>query len=91
MKLKITQSSVFNAKSEELEVGSIIEIEGDTIPAWLVNKAQQLDTDTGGGDDTGVTLDRDDLKKQADELGLEYARNISTEKLKELIDAKLAA
>ncbi|MCY0150890.1 hypothetical protein OEG84_25120 [Hoeflea sp. G2-23] len=35
-------------------------------------------------------LDRDDLKKQAGELGLEYAKNIPTEKLKELIDAKLA-
>jgi hypothetical protein len=38
-----------------------------------------------------VELDRDDLKKQAEELGLEYARNITTEKLKELIDAKLAS
>jgi hypothetical protein len=36
-------------------------------------------------------LDRDDLKKQADELGLDYARNISNVKLKELIDAKLAS
>ncbi|NTS31275.1 hypothetical protein HQ945_08405 [Phyllobacterium sp. BT25] len=33
---------------------------------------------------------RDDLKKQADELGIDYAKNISTDKLKELIDAKLA-
>ncbi|MCM2293040.1 hypothetical protein NAC44_11975 [Allorhizobium sp. BGMRC 0089] len=36
-------------------------------------------------------LDREDLKKQANELGIEYARNITTEKLKELIDAKLAS
>jgi hypothetical protein len=35
--------------------------------------------------------DRDDLKKQADELGLQYPGNISNVKLKELIDAKLAA
>ena len=34
--------------------------------------------------------DREDLKKQADELGIEYAPNITTPKLKELIDAKLA-
>lgn len=32
----------------------------------------------------------DDLKKQADELGLQYPGNISKVKLKELIDAKLA-
>jgi hypothetical protein len=37
------------------------------------------------------TLDRDDLKKQASELGLDFPRNISTEKLKELIDAKFAS
>jgi hypothetical protein len=35
--------------------------------------------------------ERDELKKQAAELGLEYAGNISNVKLKELIDAKLAA
>lgn len=34
--------------------------------------------------------DRDDLKKQADELGIEYPSNVKTAKLKELIDAKLA-
>lgn len=36
--------------------------------------------------DTG----REDLKKQADELGIDYAKNIPTDKLKELVDAKLA-
>lgn len=41
-----------------------------------------------GTDDGG--LDRDALKTQADDLGIEYARNITTPKLKELIDAKLA-
>lgn len=35
-------------------------------------------------------VDRDDLKKQAGELGLEYPKNIPTDKLKEMIDAKLA-
>ncbi|CAN7389833.1 hypothetical protein [Neorhizobium sp. LjRoot104] len=34
--------------------------------------------------------ERDELKKQADELGLDYPGNISNAKLKELIDAKLA-
>jgi len=44
----------------------------------------------GEAADAGEKLDRDELKKQADELGLQYAANIKTEKLKELIDAKLA-
>ncbi|MDO9417028.1 hypothetical protein [Pararhizobium sp.] len=37
------------------------------------------------------TSEREDLKKQAAELGLDYAPNIGTAKLKELIDAKLAS
>lgn len=35
--------------------------------------------------------DRAELKKQAGELGITFARNITDDKLKELIDAKLAA
>jgi hypothetical protein len=38
----------------------------------------------------GGESERDELKKQADELGIEYAKNIPTDKLKELVDAKLA-
>lgn len=34
---------------------------------------------------------RDELKQKADELGIEYAKNIPTEKLIELVDAALAA
>ena len=34
--------------------------------------------------------ERDELKENADALGIEYAKNISTDKLKELVDAKLA-
>lgn len=42
-------------------------------------------------DDEGEDgLDREDLKKQADELNIQYAPNVKTAKLKELIDAKLA-
>ena len=50
-----------------------------------------LDHDGDGKKGGSVPSDREDLKKQAAELGLEYARNISNEKLKELIDAKLAS
>lgn len=35
--------------------------------------------------------ERDELKKQAVELGITFARNITTDKLRALIDAKLAA
>ncbi|MER8874548.1 hypothetical protein NKI04_32645 [Mesorhizobium sp. M0814] len=38
----------------------------------------------------GADTEREDLKKQADKLGIDYAKNIPTDKLKELVDAKLA-
>ncbi|MCS0459528.1 hypothetical protein [Rhizobium favelukesii] len=41
--------------------------------------------------DNSQPSERDELKKQASELGLEYPGNISNVKLKELIDAKLAS
>jgi hypothetical protein len=49
------------------------------------------DGKSGGARPNDPPSERDELKKQAAELGLEYAKNITTEKLKELIDAKLAA
>lgn len=57
------------------------------VKAWLV--AGHLKIDGAVEEDDG--LDREDLKKQASELGIEFARNIAIDKLKELIDAKLAA
>lgn len=35
-------------------------------------------------------VDREELKAQADKLNIEYAPNITTPKLKELVDAKVA-
>lgn len=44
----------------------------------------------GGAAPNDPPSERDDLKLQAKELGLEHPRNISTEKLRQMIDAKLA-
>lgn len=49
------------------------------------------DGKAGGSKPNDPPSERDELKKQAGEIGIEYAKNITTEKLKELIDAKLAA
>ena len=40
---------------------------------------------------TETEHDREDLKKQADELGLEYAKNITDKKLAAMIDEALAS
>ena len=41
-------------------------------------------------DKAAADNERDELKKKADALGIDYAKNISTDKLKEVVDAKLA-
>ncbi|MER8532109.1 hypothetical protein NKH61_05215 [Mesorhizobium sp. M1005] len=53
--------------------------------AEIAELRKQLAAKPSGGES-----ERDELKKQADELGIEYAKNIPTDKLKELVDAKLA-
>jgi len=45
----------------------------------------------GGAAPNDPPSERDDLKKQAAELGIEFPKNIATDKLRALIDAKLAA
>ncbi|MBN9034172.1 MAG: hypothetical protein BGO05_16680 [Rhizobiales bacterium 63-7] len=57
------------------------------VAAWI--DAGHL-TVEGGDTVDDASDDREELKKHATELGIDYAKNISTEKLKELIDAKLA-
>lgn len=77
---------------EEAEVTTTEPLTEDQIEAFAQDKVKVvlLSGDPDETSDNGGKLDRDDLKKQAAELGLEYPRNISTEKLNELIDAKLA-
>lgn len=70
-----------------LEPGETVEVdlaEGEDAPEnWFESSGLPEKGD-------GKPSERDELKKQADELGLQYAGNISNVKLKELIDAKLA-
>ncbi|KPF74559.1 hypothetical protein IP68_12400 [Blastomonas sp. AAP25] len=42
MKIEITQKGVYDAKGQEIEVGTEMDIKGDTVPAWLVNKGRVL-------------------------------------------------
>jgi hypothetical protein len=59
------------------------------LPFLTVDDA--LDHDGDGKAGGATNSDREDLKAQAKELGIEHPRNIPTDKLKELIDAKLAS
>jgi len=59
MDLKITESGVFDADNTELEIGSVITVEGDEIPAYLLNKAEKVavtnPADTGAEEKVAVT------------------------------------
>lgn len=50
MKLKITQKGV-RMNGNTVEVGALVDVKGDTIPAGLVNKAAELD----GGKKIAIT------------------------------------
>ncbi|MCO6407354.1 hypothetical protein [Hoeflea alexandrii] len=51
MKLEITQKGIFDQNGKEAEIGSTIDVKGDTVPAWLVNKCRPV----GGSGKKAVT------------------------------------
>lgn len=42
MKIEITRAGVFDQDGNEIEVGTELDINGDTVPAWLVNKGRVI-------------------------------------------------
>lgn len=94
---------VFSREREHIEAAGWFTVEGDyTDDASLrasddSNEIDELKKQLAERDAEIAKLkagggghDRDELKKQATELGLDFPPNVKTEKLKELIDAKLA-
>lgn len=93
---------VYQREQQHIEAAGWFEVEGDYSPdpensvAGASTSAvddlrrQLAERDAELAALRSGSLDRDALKAEADQLGLDYARNISTEKLKELIDAKKA-
>lgn len=50
MKYEITKRGVYGADGEALEIGSEIEVKGDKVPGWLVNKAVPVKGGKSAGD-----------------------------------------
>ncbi|MAN46758.1 MAG: hypothetical protein CMF04_11255 [Hyphomonas sp.] len=48
MQYEITQPGVYDSKGKPVKVGTVFDIKGDTVPAWLVNKGRRLGGDTEG-------------------------------------------
>lgn len=62
MKLKITKPGYHDQKGKPVEVGTIITVQGDKVPASLLNKCEVLDGDTDGkawatGQNQGPTVE----------------------------------
>ena len=68
MKLEVIQKGVHDAKGNRVEVGAVIDVDGDTIPAWLVNKVR------AAGETSGKAAAGDGEAKTAAEV-LEMAKD----------------
>lgn len=70
--------------------------EGQQVPQFVGDGESNLGNDNQGGGEGGgerqplINPSRDELKARAQELGIDFAPNISTEKLLELVRAKEA-
>lgn len=40
MRIEITRTGVYDEKGNEIEVGTAVTVDGDSVPAWLVNKGR---------------------------------------------------
>lgn len=90
MKIRITGGGIYGADGE-VPIGTELTLKSEP-KAWAGRYI--VLSDDGVTSDKVVIVnpqyDRDDLKKQADELGIQYPANIPSAKLSELIDAELA-
>lgn len=40
MKIKITEQGVHDQNGDEIELGTVLDVNGDDVPGWLVNKGE---------------------------------------------------
>ncbi len=87
----LSSTGIYGKDGKEMAVGFELDLEEE--PKGWAGRYDILSGGPGDGSEAvnNAGLDREELKKQAAELDLDYPKNISTEKLKELIDAKLAS
>ncbi len=85
----LDSTGIYGKHGEEMAVGT--ELDLDEEPKGWAGRYDIVSDAPDNNAEAAMGLDRDELKKQAAELNLEYSRTITTNKLKELIDAKLAS
>lgn len=42
MKMEVTRRGVYDAKGNEIEVGTVVDVKGDKVPGYLLNKAIEV-------------------------------------------------
>ena len=100
MKYEITNSSP-RGKAFKVFGGTEIVKAGETKTVDIEGELADEQIEAFARDDVKITpsktndqkpeLDREKVKSEADELGLTYAKNISTEKLAAMVDEALAS
>lgn len=91
----MTTVNVKNNHSRTLNIGGVDIAPGATAPVPDFERVSESHAvkawaEKGIIGPAEMSEDRDELKKQAEELGIDFPKNISTDKLKKLVDAKLA-
>lgn len=87
MKFEVTENGV-HGQGGCIEPGTVIEIRGDAVPAWLVGKGRVLDR--GQSRQTVINPKGDDkavLLAEAEEMGIEVDGRWSADRLREAIEA----
>ncbi len=85
MKFEVTKKG-----ANGLTVGSLVEIDGDKVPAWLENKGHIVEEKMMIVNPEPVFYGKAELIAQAKELGVEVRSQWSVKRLQREIDAKLA-
>jgi len=96
MRVRITEKGV-SVANEPVPVGAVIEVKGDTVPAWLINKAvpaetfivnpaKKLTKKEQDAKDKADAAERATVVESAALLGVEVTDEMTVEEIKAAID-----
>lgn len=83
MKITITELGVYDQNGDQIEVGTVVDVKGDTVPGWLVNKGEVLADAKGKTAVTNPakTKKRAGLEAQAEAGGVAHEPDMSDDDL----------
>lgn len=94
MKIRVTEAGVYDQNGDMIEVGTVLTIRAEDMPASFLNKAVVVDEAKTKVKapvfEAQKSEQRLELEKQAADLELTYDAGVADDVLKAMIDAKLA-